>query len=147
MLVSIDSGEGNWLFRQSHYIKFLLLLIWFQKGPPCIKFFADSTLLYTSSKFLPNMWTVFVQNFVSGYIAMQYLRIFYVFILAYHLLYCSSLFLLRRNIKINPVPISSSWQCFSICYWNLNSIAADDYAKLSLYTAYNLVHSLDIIWR
>ena len=53
--------------------------------------------------------------------------------------------LLSGNIKTNPGPISSSGQCFQI--WNsiLNSTAAHNYAKLSLLTAYNLVHSFDII--
>ena len=53
---------------------------------------------------------------------------------------CKSLILLGGDIKTNPNPVSSSEQCFSICHWNLNSIAA----WLSLLTAYNLVHSFDI---
>ena len=40
---------------------------------------------------------------------------------------------------------SGQWQCFSICHWNLNSITAHNYAKSSLLTAYNLVHSFEII--
>ena len=67
------------------------------------------------------------------------------FILIYYLLWCSSLILLSRDIKINPGPISSSRQCFSICHWNLNSITAHNYAKLSLLTVYSLVHGFDII--
>ena len=31
---------------------------------------------------------------------------------------------------------------YEICLWNLNGIAAPNYTKLSLLTAYNLVHSL-----
>ena len=58
---------------------------------------------------------------------------------------CKSLILLGGDIKTNPNPVSSSEQYFSICHWNLNSIAAHNYAKLSLLTAYNLVHSFDII--
>ena len=72
---------------------------------------------------------------------------FYVFILIYYLLWCSSFILLNGNIKTNLGPIFSSGQCFSICHWNLNSIAAHDYSKLSLLTADNLVHSFDIICR
>ena len=53
---------------------------------------------------------------------------------------CKSLILLVGDIKTNPNPVSSSEQYFSICHWNLNSIAA----WLSLLTAYNLVHSFDI---
>ena len=42
-------------------------------------------------------------------------------------------------------PISSSVQCFSICHWNVHSIAAHNYAKSSVLTAYNLARSFDII--
>ena len=63
----------------------------------------------------------------------------------YHLLRHSSLILLSGDIKSNPGPISTSGQCFLICHFNLNSIAAYSYAKLSFLTAYNLIHSFDII--
>ena len=71
--------------------------------------------------------------------------LFYLFILIYYLRWCSSLILLSGDIKTNPDPTSSSGQCFSICHWNLNSLATHNFAKLSLLTAYNLVHSFDII--
>ena len=71
--------------------------------------------------------------------------LFYVFILIYYLRWCSSLILLSGDIETNPGPTPSSGQCFSICHWNLNSITAHNFAKLSLLTAYNLVHSFDII--
>ena len=53
--------------------------------------------------------------------------------------------MLSGYIKTNPGPTPSSGQCFSICHWNLNSITAHNFAKLSLLTAYNLVHSFHII--
>ena len=53
--------------------------------------------------------------------------------------------MLSGDIKTNPGPTPSSGKCFSICHWNLNSITAHNFAKLSLLTAYNLVHSFDII--
>ena len=52
--------------------------------------------------------------------------------------------MLIGDIKINLGPIFSSGQ-LSICHWNLNIIAAHNYAKLSLLTSHNLVHSFDII--
>ena len=67
------------------------------------------------------------------------------FILIYYLRWCSSLILLSGDIETNPGPTPSSGQCFSICHWNLNSITAHNFAKLSLLTVYNLVHSFDII--
>ena len=86
-----------------------------------------------------------MQNFVSGDLVVQYHHFFYVFILIYCLRLCSSLILLSGDIETNPGPTPSSGQCFSICHWNLNSITAHNFAKLSLLTAYNLVHSFDII--
>ena len=53
--------------------------------------------------------------------------------------------MLRRDIKTNLGPITSFGQCFSIGHWNLKSITAHNFPKLSLVTAYNLVHSFDII--
>ena len=53
--------------------------------------------------------------------------------------------MLSGDIESNPGPTHSPGQCFSICHWNLNSITAHNFAKLSLLTAYNLVHSFHII--
>ena len=53
--------------------------------------------------------------------------------------------LLCEDIKTNPGPFPSSGQCFSICHWNLNIITAHNYVKLSLLTAYIIVHSFAII--
>ena len=71
--------------------------------------------------------------------------LFYVFILIYYLQGCNSLILLNGHINTNPGPTASSQQCFSICHWKLNSDTAHNLAKLSLLTAYNQVHSFDII--
>ena len=71
--------------------------------------------------------------------------LFYVFILIYYLQGCNSLILLNGHINTNPGPTPSSQQCFSICHWKLNSDTAHNLAKLSLLTAYNQVHSFDII--
>ena len=43
----------------------------------------------------------------------------------------------------DPKPISE--QSFAICQWNLNSISAHNFTKISLLTAYVLVHNFDII--
>ena len=71
--------------------------------------------------------------------------LFHVFVLIYYSLWFSSFILLREDFKTSPGPISSSEQCFLICHWNLNDIAAHNYTKLSLLSAYNLLHSFDII--
>ena len=53
---------------------------------------------------------------------------------------------LSGDIEINPGPKANAlnW-CFSICHWNLNSISAHMFTKVSLLSAYISVHKLDII--
>ena len=53
---------------------------------------------------------------------------------------------LSGDIKINPGPMSNVFKrCFSICHWNLNSISAHIFTKVSLLSAYISVHKFDII--
>ena len=44
------------------------------------------------------------------------------------------------DIKLNPGP-----KYFSICHWNLNSLTAHNYFKVSQLQAFNLVHKFDVI--
>ena len=53
--------------------------------------------------------------------------------------------LLSGDIETNPGPKPIAGQSFSICHWNLNSISARNFTKISLLTAYVLVHDFDII--
>ena len=46
---------------------------------------------------------------------------------------------------LRRVQVQISGQSFSICHWNLNSISAHNYTKISLLTVYVLVHNFDII--
>ena len=36
-------------------------------------------------------------------------------------------------------------QCFSVCHWNLNSIASHSFSKILSLIAYNSIHKFDII--
>ena len=56
------------------------------------------------------------------------------------------LILLSGDIETNPGPKPISGQSFSICHRNLNSILARSYTKISLLTAYILVHNFNIIY-
>ena len=50
------------------------------------------------------------------------------------------------EIELNPGPKKDkSCDNFSLCHWNLNSVAAHDLSKLSLLEAYNTHHMYDII--
>ena len=53
--------------------------------------------------------------------------------------------LLSGDIESNPDPKLISGQSFLICHWNLSSISAHNFAKISVLTAYILVHNFDII--
>ena len=52
-----------------------------------------------------------------------------------------NLLLLCGDVELNPGPKQKN----TICHWNLNSIAAHNFAKLVLLKAYNSVHKFDII--
>ena len=69
----------------------------------------------------------------------------YLVILSNYVTWCITVILLFGDTEINPGPKSRSRECFSICHWNLNSISAQSYTKVSLLTAYNLIHNFDII--
>ena len=91
------------------------------------------------------IWITLRAKLCLGRLCRAISSLFYVFILIYYLQGCNSLILLNGDINTNPGPTPSSQQCFSICHWNLNSNTAHNLAKLSLLTAYNQVHSFDII--
>ena len=46
-------------------------------------------------------------------------------------LYSPFLILLSGDVEINPGPRHNSGEFFSICHWNLNSVSAYNYTKLS----------------
>ena len=53
---------------------------------------------------------------------------------------------LSGDIDINPGPKANALnRCFSICHWNLNSISAHMFTKVSLLSAYISVYKFDII--
>ena len=52
---------------------------------------------------------------------------------------------LSDDIEENRGPKPSFNQSFSICHWNLNSISAHNYIKLSLLRAYISTHKFDVI--
>ena len=53
--------------------------------------------------------------------------------------------LLSGNVEINLGPKRTPKASLSICYWNLNTISAHNYPKLSLLRAYLAFYKLDII--
>ena len=49
------------------------------------------------------------------------------------------------DIESNPGPQDNTDHNLSICHWNLNGLATNNYIKLSLLEAFNTVHDFDII--
>ena len=63
-----------------------------------------------------------------------------------HLWVGSRIISLSGDIEINPGPkLNALNRCFSICHWNLNSISAHMFTKVSFLSAYRFVHKFDII--
>ena len=62
------------------------------------------------------------------------------------IMFLSLLSILSNDVELNPGPKKdSSNRNFSIAHWNLNSIAAQNFVKLSQLEAYNTLHSYDLI--
>ena len=55
------------------------------------------------------------------------------------------LLVLFRDIETNPGPEQGYSNSFSFCHWNLDSIAAHSFIKISLLQAYNSINKFDII--
>ena len=55
------------------------------------------------------------------------------------------LLMLCGDTESNPGPRPNSGQSFSNCHWNLNSIVAHIFSRISLLRAYNAIHNYDKI--
>ena len=66
-------------------------------------------------------------------------------LLFHYLRFTCNLLLLCDDVELNPGPNQNTPKKNSICHWNLNSIAAHNFAKLVLLKAYNSIHKFDII--
>ena len=63
--------------------------------------------------------------------------------LCYLLFHGINLLILCRDIELNPGPKDAKY--LSLCHWNLNSIAANDFAKVSALKAFNTTKNFDFI--
>ena len=61
------------------------------------------------------------------------------------ILYFCYILLTHGDIEVNPGPKKNSSTSFSFCHWNLNSLIAHNYIKLSSLQAYNSVYKHDVI--
>ena len=105
-----------------------------------------------------------VMKFIMSYLVFQFICFFercvlfnniffiirhyfsYIFsIFVVYLLYHIRLFRFSYDIELNPGLRPSSFNCFSICYCNLNSITSHDLLKVKLLTVYSFILKFDII--
>ena len=75
------------------------------------------------------IWTLF-----STFVSCNLLRWLYILLIT-----------LSGDVELNPRPKRNAAQTLSICHWNLNSICAHNFAKLSLLRANVSVRKFDII--
>ena len=52
---------------------------------------------------------------------------------------------LSGDIEENPRPRFNANQSFSVCHWNLNSITAHNYLKISLLRGFISLHNFDLV--
>ena len=77
---------------------------------------------------------IFIWTLFSTFISYNFLRWLYVLLIT-----------LSGDVELNLGPKRNAVQTLSICHWNLNSICAHNFAKLTLLRAYVSVRKFDII--
>ena len=62
------------------------------------------------------------------------------------LIFTLLLLFMLGDIELNPGPKKTNSSCeFSVCHWNLNSLAAHNFEKVGLLEAFNTINKFDII--
>ena len=82
---------------------------------------------------------------ICGYLHL-FLHISLIFLYANHFWFFKIAVKRSGDVEENPGRKPSSSQSFSICHWNLNTISAHNYMKLSLLRAYLSTHKFDVIY-
>ena len=73
----------------------------------------------------------------------HYVELVYITIIT--LLFIFALFLCHGDIEINPGPKKLKTNSLSVCHWNLNSLSAHNFSKLTQLKAYISIHKHDFI--
>ena len=75
-------------------------------------------------------------NVLYSYVAITYLQFFW---------YRKQRLILSNDIVVIPGPKLDSSQSFTICHWNLDSIAPHNFSKINLLKTYLTIHKTDIV--
>ena len=120
-----------------HYFKSFLIL------------FLSFCFYYTVMKFIMILFSIAIYTFFETcvllndicFIIRHYFKyIFSIFVL--YLLHHIRLIRVSSDIELNPGPKPSSFKCFSIYHWNLNSITSHDFWKVKHLTALNVIKQI-----
>ena len=141
---------SQWLPSSSHLITFLLLLTVFPiislcsliigKTDLCKVFRTSYIGLYFCVTLVQRLYKLIAHRKILTKFLLQYFFFLHVFLFLQHIrLYL----IMSGDIETNPGPLNK--QDLSLCHWNLNSICASHFVKVSLIEAYIAVHDFDII--
>ena len=90
--------------------------------------------------YLVNKFISLIESLLLLY---HYLENAYIFL--FTLLYLFVLFQCHGDIELNPGPKNLKNKLFSVCHWNLNSLTAHNYSKLTQLKAYISMYKYDCI--
>ena len=90
------------------------------------------------SRFLPDL--AGICNFSRKILYLSMIGVY-----VHHIWLSLTIIRLSGDIEENSGPRCSSNKSFSICHWNLNSITAHNYPKISLLRAYISLHNFDVV--
>ena len=111
--------------------------------------FSCSILTTTSILFLSLSFGVFLCNTIKIFLFSRFRKIkgvsVSIFVFALFVSLFSRKLFLSGNIDTNPGPSRNLNNHFTVCYWNLNSISAHNFAKVQLLKAYLAAHKFDIV--
>ena len=120
-----------------------LLKIFTVKAVLCIPL---SLLLKANYFSIPSATENLYRSFSKAFFSYAYVFIFCEFSNIVFSKWVQSQLILRSNdVEKNPDPVPKVGNYFNFCSWNLSSISAHDFSRLSLLEAFNIIHKFDAI--
>ena len=103
--------------------------------------------IYIILRFIFNLlwFTIVYRTALTRLLNYCLLRYIFLFQICIFVPYIRLGLIISGDIETNPGPNNLDDQNLTICHWNLNGLAANNYVKISLLEAYNTVHNFDII--
>ena len=127
-------------FFFSHNIPFLQLFAWMYKSIKAIAY-----VLFMLTKYFPPLCLVSLKRPTLKFLFLRCASLFATCLLCnmLHLQWITyNKVIMSGDIETNPGPNCST---LNFCSWNLNSICAQDFARIPLIEAYNSVYNYDLV--